>query len=289
MKIVLDIVMTIIMICLLNLNITGLKHHEIFGIVIFFLFLFHKILNFRWIKSITKSLFKNTINSKAKILFIVDIIALVLVLLTVITGVLISRCILTDITTNNMTATIHRHHCLAYLLGITLMIHICLHWSFIRNGLKIKKDSFIEKIVLCIFVLVVSITLLFSDTIKKLIVPKKEIVAPFQVETEYNESTHNEILVSEDKQEDFTEEESPLTSEGNEDITIQNDVTPTPDIPTLEDYLSKLFCTGCGRHCLLTNPECGRGRREQQEKVQEYNQLYGTNETYGTNDFYTRN
>ncbi len=288
-KIILNIVMTTMMLCLLNLNITGLKLHEILGIAVFLLFLFHIILNFKWVKSITKNLFKNTINSKAKIMYAIDILLLVLVILTVLTGVLISKHIFTDIATSNITATSHRHHSLAYLLGITLIIHIGLHWSSIRNGIKIKKDSFVEKMVICVFLLVIGIILLYSDTIKK-IIPKKEIVAPYQYETEYNETTQNHtIITSEENQEEVITEESSLTTEKNEDISIQNDITPTPDIPTLDEYLSKLICTGCGRHCLLTNPECGKGRRKQQEEVQEYNQLYGVNETYGANDFYTRN
>ena len=289
-KIILNIVMTTMMICLLNLNITGLKLHEILGIAVFFLFLFHIILNFKWVKSITKNLFKNTINSKAKIMYAIDILLLVLVILTVLTGVLISKHIFTDIATSNITATSHRHHSLAYLLGITLIIHIGLHWPSIRNGIKIKKDSFVEKMVICGFLLVIGITLLYSDTIKKLIIPKKEIVAPYQYEIEYNESTQNHtIITSEENQEEVITGENSLTTEKNEDISIQNDVTPTPDIPTLEEYLSKLICTACGRHCLLTNPECGKGRREQQEEVQEYNQLYGVSETYGADSFHTRN
>lgn len=288
MKIILDIVMTIIMICLLNLNVTGLKYHEIFGIIILFLFLFHKFLNFRWIKLNIKSLLKNNTNPKVVTMLIVDIIMLLLVALTVSTGILISKHILTDIATCNMTATIHRHHSLAYLLGTVLIIHIGLHWSSIRNGIKIKKDSLVEKILVLGVVLVIGITLLCSDTIKKLILPKKEIVAPYQYETENNDSPQNHTLTDEDNQEKIIKEEYSLPIEDNDGVSIQNEPTPTPDIPTLEDYLSKLFCTGCGRHCLLTNPECGKGRREQQKEVQEYNQMYGTNETYGSNDFYTR-
>lgn len=100
-KIILDIVMGIIMICLMNLSFTGIKVHEILGIVVLFLFIFHKILNFKWIKSITINLFKKGIKTKTKIMYAVDIILLILVILNVITGILISTCILTNITTNN--------------------------------------------------------------------------------------------------------------------------------------------------------------------------------------------
>lgn len=286
MKIILDIAMTTIMICLLNLNVTGMKWHEILGIAIFFLFIFHKLLNFRWIKSVVKSLSKKRINSKAEILCIIDVILVVLVTVTVLTGVLISKHVLVDITTNNITATSHRHHSLAYLLGITIIIHIGLHWSSIRNRIKIQKDSFIEKIVLCGFVLIISVTLLYSDTIKKLIIPKKEEVYPYQVEIECNKNIQEQTLIDTDKQETYATEDDALESEKNEEVSIQDDIPTTPDIPTIDEYLSKLFCTACGRHCILTNPECGRGRRKQQEEVQEYNNMYGVNESYGAAELY---
>lgn len=44
-KVILDIVMLVLIILLMKINITGSKLHEIFGIIIFILFLFHKILN----------------------------------------------------------------------------------------------------------------------------------------------------------------------------------------------------------------------------------------------------
>lgn len=85
----------------MNLSFTGIKVHEILGIVVLFLFIFYKILNFKWIKSITINLFKKGIKTKTKIMYAVDIILLILVILNVITGILISTCILTNITTNN--------------------------------------------------------------------------------------------------------------------------------------------------------------------------------------------
>lgn len=289
MKIILDIVMTISMVCLLNLNITGLKLHEMLGVGICFLFLFHKILNFKWIKAMTKSLFKNNISSRAKTMYIIDTVLIVLVILTVYTGILVSKHILIGVTTTNITATIHRHHCLAYLLGVTLLIHIGLHWPFIRNAVKIKKDSIMEKIVLCVITLILGIVLLDSNAIKKLIIPKKEINYPYQVETTQDEDTQNYTLPNGEEKEELTIETDILPSDDNEEQYSQDNEASIKDIPTIEDYLSKLICTACGRHCLLTNPECGRGRREQLVEVQEYNQLYGTNETYGTGESYTRN
>ena len=44
--------------------------------------------------------------------------------------------------------------------------------------------------------------------------------------------------------------------------------------PSLEDFLSKLTCTGCGKHCSLLYPRCGRGNMQAQQAEEEYMQTY---------------
>lgn len=250
--------MGIVMICLMNLSFTGIKLHEILGIVVFFLFLFHKMLNFKWIKSITMNLFKKGIKTKTKIMYVVDIILLILVILNVVTGILISTHILTNITTKNIEITSNWHHFFAYWLMMVLIIHIGLHWEFIRTAMNIKKDSWAEKVMLCIITVIIVFMLLKGNIIKKLMIPRKEMNLQYEVKHTINDTSKKDDEKEEDK---------------------NNSSIPTEQ-PTIEEYLSKLFCTGCGRHCPLTNPACSRGMSKQTQKVQEYNQTYGTNETY---------
>ncbi|MGN1269332.1 MAG: cytochrome b/b6 domain-containing protein [Clostridia bacterium] len=266
-KIILDIVMGIIMICLMNLSFTGIKLHEILGIVVFFLFIFHKILNLKWIKSITINLFKKGIKTKTKIMYVIDIILLILVILNVITGILISTHILTNITTNNIGAASQWHHFFAYWLAIVLLIHIGVHWEFIRNAIKIKKDSLTEKIMLGVIAVIVIVMLLKCNIVKKLMIPRKEIDLHYEIEN--TEKPINNTLQKE--------------NESDEDKNTQTNSSTVTDKPTIEEYLSKLFCTGCGRHCPLTNPACGKGMSRQTQEIQEYNQMYNTNETYTSN------
>ncbi len=46
------------------------------------------------------------------------------------------------------------------------------------------------------------------------------------------------------------------------------------DVPTLEEYLSKLICTGCSRRCPLTALKCGRGTTYKNAAISEYEALY---------------
>ena len=50
-------------------------------------------------------------------------------------------------------------------------------------------------------------------------------------------------------------------------------------VPTLEDYLRKLRCGGCGHNCSLLNPRCMRGARKESQAETEYYELYGQSST----------
>ena len=247
-KIVLDVVMAIIMISLLNLNFTGIKLHEILGLLIFFLFLFHNVFNFKWIKAITTKLINKNIMLKTKIMYVVDVILLVLVVLNVYTGILISKYTLTTITANNIPLTSDLHHIFAYLLISMLIVHVGLHWKQIRNMVNHNK-SLCEKIALFLIAMVIVFTVATSNTIRKLFITPKETNSHYRNKDEDNQ-------------------------------TVQYEISEEIDKPTLEEFLSKLICTACERHCLLTNPECGRGARELQQEIQNYNYTYNANESY---------
>lgn len=42
------------------------------------------------------------------------------------------------------------------------------------------------------------------------------------------------------------------------------------DLPSLEEYLGKLTCSGCGRRCPLTSPQCRRGNSYVQSATDDY-------------------
>lgn len=64
-------------------------------------------------------------------------------------------------------------------------------------------------------------------------------------------------------------------TEKKEDETQIEKQTQASDTPTLEEYLSKLRCGGCGHNCSLANPRCMRGARKQSSAKSEYSELYG--------------
>ena len=64
-------------------------------------------------------------------------------------------------------------------------------------------------------------------------------------------------------------------TEKKEDETQIEEQTQASDAPSLEEYLGKLRCGGCGHNCSLANPRCMRGARKQSTAKSEYSEMYG--------------
>lgn len=153
-KIILDTIMLICMILLMNDNITGLYLHELLGIGIFFIFLFHKILNFKFIKNVCKNLFNDKLTFKTKFIFILDIILIAFTLANIVTGIFISNFFLTSISYN---ISVHTHKFFAWWNLILISIHIGLHLDsiivFITKN-KIKDNKIIKTGFIFIYIII---------------------------------------------------------------------------------------------------------------------------------------
>lgn len=81
--------------------------------------------------------------------------------------------------------------------------------------------------------------------------------------------------------------DSDSNKQSNEMIIEDNDtgdqdgyvieIEPEPEAEetvSLEDYLGSLFCSGCGRHCSLLSPRCGKGENQASQAAEEYYETY---------------
>ncbi|MCI7814020.1 MAG: hypothetical protein MR543_10160 [Robinsoniella sp.] len=66
---------------------------------------------------------------------------------------------------------------------------------------------------------------------------------------------------------------SPSDSGNVQDASI-SEVPSSDDTPSLEEYLSKLRCGGCGRNCTLLNPRCHNGNRKAVAAQEQYYATY---------------
>lgn len=132
-KIALDIIMAVILLSLTRIKITGMFWHEVLGIVILGIFIIHIWSNLKTFKAMHKGMTNKKLTGKAKFSHCLNGILFLLALIAVITGILISYTILTNITIANRDTIAIVHRLSAGLLFIGVIIHIALHRKHIRG------------------------------------------------------------------------------------------------------------------------------------------------------------
>lgn len=80
--------------------------------------------------------------------------------------------------------------------------------------------------------------------------------------------------VTEDEDEDWKAEEA-YYEEDTEEYYSEPDPEPQEPEMTLADFLGSMNCSGCGKHCSLLSPRCGKGESQAEQATYEYNEIYG--------------
>jgi len=70
-------------------------------------------------------------------------------------------------------------------------------------------------------------------------------------------------------------------------IDDSNNSNTKEEQETLESYLRKLRCGGCGRNCSLFLPQCGIGETKKEQATEDYYAKYGLTETANTISYKT--
>lgn len=160
-KILIDILLFIITVLLADIEIIGNLNHEILGVTIGILILIHILLNFKWIKQITKNLKK--VNIKTKIMYIVDICTMLIYLGAIICGMLISDKLFNF----NMSSSLYiviAHLIFGRLAIIIMLVHLGLHLDRILKKIKSSKIQKVIYFIYAIIVLLIAIYLIYTLT-----------------------------------------------------------------------------------------------------------------------------
>ena len=119
-------------------SLIGELFHEIAGITLFILFIIHHWLNRKWIMN----LFKGKYNPRKIFQTVINLLLLVFMILQPVSGILMSRYILKDITISSFTATAREIHLLlAYWGYVLLSIHAGTHMGVIFNKIQKKNPA----------------------------------------------------------------------------------------------------------------------------------------------------
>ncbi len=301
-KVIIDVIMIVMLILLMSMESTGEFYHEIIGIAIGIIAIIHVILNFSFMKKILPRLFKKEIPIKTKILAIIDLLIIIMMLSDVVMGIAISKSILTNITFGNTRVITSLHKFISAWLFILVSIHLGFHWNTIVLGFKklfkITKENIVIKVICKVIYAIIGILGiigLMKQSINQNFILKinnsnntqplttnKDNQSPTAV-TSSSSGSNGDTSANANSQNVSNDKDN--SSNGKNTIQSTSDQTTVvtlSQVTSVDDYLGNLHCTGCGKHCILTNPQCSVGASQQQQAVTEYNTTYNTNETYST-------
>lgn len=132
-KMGIDCLMTVVLLCLMAYQITGEELHEWFGAGMLVLFIAHNILNIRWYGN----LFKGKYKLLRMVQTIVNFGALISMLCLGYSGIVMSRHVFAALPIGGPMATARSMHMAAAYWGFVLMsIHLGMHWGMIAGMFK---------------------------------------------------------------------------------------------------------------------------------------------------------
>lgn len=147
-KIIIDVLMTIVLLLLMAFQITGQKFHEWFGAGMLVLFLVHNILNYKWYKNILKGRYSSVRVLQA----VVNFAVLLSMMCLAYSGIVMSHYVFDFVSISGQMALARQMHLAAYYWGFVLMsVHLGFHWGMVVGiAGKIVRDRKIPKSILWI-------------------------------------------------------------------------------------------------------------------------------------------
>lgn len=136
---IVNVLMTVVLICLMAYSLIGETLHEVLGTALFVLFTIHHILNHRWFGALNKGRY-----NAFRVLQTVLVFLLILsVMGSMISGILLSNKLYTFLPHINGSAALARsvHMVCAYLNYILMSLHLGLHWNSMISAMNRKKKS----------------------------------------------------------------------------------------------------------------------------------------------------
>lgn len=133
-KLALDLILLALLALMYRKNAVSMRFHELGGLVLIGLFLLHKALNWRWIRSVTSGLLHRRVRLNA--LWLIDALLLVSMTAVLMTGLLISKTLSTAL---EGAFFLKPWHYFFSALSIALTgIHLGLHWPQLRSAVWSK-------------------------------------------------------------------------------------------------------------------------------------------------------
>lgn len=287
-KYLLDLIMLIMMIVLMAFSLTGDFLHEIIGITLFVLFITHCILNRKWYKSSLKILFSGKYKFSSRLWTLVNYLVHIDMVLMVITSAFISNILMLNVGNYGDIAFLHKIFAYAGLVLISL--HTGFHGSLILKqsgkafGLSAKSSVRTWAARLLSLIIIALGIWSFSNRIssanKETSQSTNSISAVSSVSTDYSSWQNNSpqnMSLSFNNQSYSTNSDTVTINNIQKMSMTFNETIESGE--TLDEFLSRLYCTGCPKHCPLSSPRCSRGMENASEAQSYYENNSSSNET----------
>ena len=263
LKLLIDVAMCIVYLMLMFADGVGGFFHEAVGIGIGALFIIHILLNRSMTKGLIATVRAGSGGIRKRLLLASDLILFTGMPLVILTGILIAKelfVLLIDLPWK-LIFLVHKYA--AYGCLAALCLHVLMHARYLAGVVR-KLPSMEKKelrAALCRFGAgtVVSVALYLALV---LCIPSGNKTAP-QLPTIAAGTSHP---VEDVRSEEALTVGIPSALESNEESA--------EEIPTLEEYLQGLQCTGCGRQSSLISPNCKKGRMQAERAAEEYASMY---------------
>lgn len=267
LKLLIDLAMCIVYLMLMFADGVGGFFHEAAGIGIGALFIIHILLNLSMTKGLIASVRAGSGGVHKRLLLASDLILFTCMPLVILTGILIAKelFVLRIGLPWKLIFLVHKYA--SYGCLAALCLHVLMHARYL-TGVVRKLPSMEKKelrAALCRFGAgaVVSVALYLALV---LCIPSGNKTAP-QLPSAPAGTYHP---VEDVRSEEALTDEIPSALESEE----ASGQPSLEEIPTLEEYLQGLRCTGCGRQCSLSSPNCKKGRIQAERAAEEYASMY---------------
>ena len=294
-KILLDVTMTVVYILLMFPQGTGVVFHIVAGLSVGALFILHFILNRGVFSAMLRSVRQKMLKPRAATLLALDVMLIVGMPILIVTGVLISGIFTVGL--GSAAFIVYQiHNISAWVCLVAMLSHIAVHARYLVSSLssmfKRRRDREVRRafarfssgvMAACMLYVIgfqlyksgIAVPSTGSSSSPREITYDQEDSYTGDKQLPYDDG--NTVIVSDSGSESSGSSSStvvPYSESGDSGSSDSSAVSTTPfsdDGTTLEEYLSTLFCTGCSRHCPLSNPQCGRSAQQIAEATADYN------------------
>ena len=292
-RLIADLILAIALGFTMAYTLTGGLIHEILGMLLLIFFLIHLIIRRSYYKGAFRSLRSRRLHGfQPRLSLILNLVLIIATVVMLISSVLISRELFFFLNSAFTGYDVWRmiHIVCAVVLAFGVFIHICLHAkmfaSLVRNHAN-GRDTLVAWTVFSRIAAFIVAVLIAFFSVKSI----SNAVSVYAYAKEYAvnlvaEDASAPVIADEPSSEpdapviaDAPSSDEPVIADEPspepEEPVITEEPEPAEDIPTLEDYLSKITCTGCSKHCSLLYPQCGKGRSRAEAATQQYYEEYG--------------